>query len=646
MFSRVPRLMRKMANLGRMTNYPSRSILNRYSSESLGCSDKRIKYLGMNGGRIIYEKLLENNVKLTNGFSGGANLPILDAFHSDHHNGRTPIKFITNSNEGNTGYVAEGYAKVSGEPGIILVTSGPGLTNLITPLQDALCDGVPLVAFSGQVPTNAPPEAFQSCNSIELTKPCTKWNYKLNNLEELPTILDYAFHMARSGRPGPVHIDCPKDIQVTTYTKEHIDKYNELEMDGKKYKLNDNGNISFDSVNSLPELDSVQLDNIVKLINKSQRPILCVGQGVNDCPEALKIFVEKTNIPITTTLHALGSFDEMHPLALNMIGMHGHPTPNYMIQKADLILAFGSRFDDRTVGKLASYAPNARDAEKNGTGGVVHVDIRSTEKDRVVKATEFVHSDCARFLREINTKDLEFRIRPDWIKMMKDYKLKYQVLIPTYDNGNLSVQRVISEIDKQVAPYREKCIYSTGVGVHQMVAAQLITWIQPRSMISSGSLGTMGVSLGFAIGAKLADPDKVVISIDGDGSFNMTNTELKTIMDLQLPVKILLLNNNCEMMVEYWQKLFMDGRYISVENNNCDYNKLADAYNIYNLYCDNEKDLTSKMSEFLNYTGPILFHVKIEKTPCLPLVSPGKSIDNMILEDHHYTEIDKSEVPS
>ena len=235
MFSRVPRLMRKMANLGRMTNYPSRSILNRYSSESLGCSDKRIKYLGMNGGRIIYEKLLENNVKLTNGFSGGANLPILDAFHSDHHNGRTPIKFITNSNEGNTGYVAEGYAKVSGEPGIILVTSGPGLTNLITPLQDALCDGVPLVAFSGQVPTNAPPEAFQSCNSIELTKPCTKWNYKLNNLEELPTILDYAFHMARSGRPGPVHIDCPKDIQVTTYTKEHIDKYNELEMDVKKH---------------------------------------------------------------------------------------------------------------------------------------------------------------------------------------------------------------------------------------------------------------------------------------------------------------------------------------------------------------------------------------------------------------------------
>ena len=179
-----------------------------------------------------------------------------------------------------------------------------------------------------------------------------------------------------------------------------------------------------------------------------------------------------------------------------------------------------------------------------------------------------------------------------------------------------------------------------------MVAAQLITWVNPRSMISSGSLGTMGVSLGYAIGAKLADKNKMVISIDGDGSFNMTNTELKTIMDLQIPVKILLLNNNSEMMVEYWQKLFFEGRYISTDNNNCDYNKLADAYDIKNLYCDNEKDLKEKMDEFLEYEGPILFHVKINKTPCLPLVSPGKSIDNMILNDTGYDDIDRSEVPS
>jgi acetolactate synthase-1/2/3 large subunit len=616
---------------------------NRYFSSTL---DRRQKYIGMTGGRIIYEKLLENNVKVANGFSGGANLPILDCFHPFHHNGKTPIEFITNSNEGNTGYVAEGYAKVSGEPGIIMVTSGPGLTNIITPLQDALCDGVPLVAFSGQVAQNAPPDAFQSCDSVDLTRPCTKWNYKLKCIEELPTILDYAFHMARSGRPGPVHIDCPKDIQVTTLTEEHLDNFKKINIDGLDHHLNDEGNLEFNKIHEIPELNDSQLDTIVDLINKSEKPILSVGQGVNDCSKELLEFVEKTNIPITTTLHSLGSFDERHPLALNMIGMHGHPTPNFMIQEADLILAVGSRFDDRTVGKLNSFAINARNSEKKGKGGIVHVDIRPTEKDRVVKVTEFVHSDCKSFLTEMNKKNIITKPRTEWLDSMNNYKKNNQILIPTYADGSLSVQRVIEEMNSQIEPYREKCIFSTGVGVHQMVAAQLITWVNPRSMISSGSLGTMGVSLGYAIGAKLADKNKIVISIDGDGSFNMTNTELKTIMDLQIPVKILLVNNNSEMMVEYWQKLFFEGRYISTDNNNCDYNKLAEAYGIKNLYCDNEKDLKEKMDEFLDYKGPILFHVKINKTPCLPLVSPGKSIDNMILNDTGYDDIDRSEVPS
>lgn len=616
---------------------------SRYFSSTL---DRRQKYIGMTGGRIIYEKLLENNVKVANGFSGGANLPILDCFHPFHHNGKKPIDFITNSNEGNTGYVAEGYAKVSGEPGIIMVTSGPGLTNIITPLQDALCDGVPLVAFSGQIARNAPPEAFQSCDSVDLTRPCTKWNYKLKCIEELPTILDYAFHMARSGRPGPVHIDCPKDIQVSTLTEEHLDSFKKINIDGLDYDLNDEGNLEFNKINEIPELDSSQLDRIIDLINKAEKPILSVGQGVNDCSKELLEFVEKTNIPITTTLHSLGSFDERHPLALNMIGMHGHPTPNFMIQEADLILAVGSRFDDRTVGKLSSFALDARNAEKKGKGGIVHVDIRPTEKDRVVKVSEFVHSDCKTFLTEMNKKDIITKPREEWLDKMNNYKKNNQILIPTFADGSLSVQRVIEEMNTQIKSYREKCIFSTGVGVHQMVAAQLITWVKPRSMVSSGSLGTMGVSLGYAIGAKLADKDKVVISIDGDGSFNMTNTELKTIMDLQIPVKILLLNNNSEMMVEYWQKLFFDGRYISTDNNNCDYNKLADAYDIKNLYCNNEKNLKEKMDEFLEYEGPILFHVEIKKTPCLPLVSPGKSIDNMILNDTGYDDIDRSEVPS
>ena len=590
--------------------------------------DKLDKYDGKTGARIMYEKFLEHNVTLANVIIGGANMAILDMFHPDHHNGTMPIKYIKNTNEMNSGFIAEGYAKVSGEPGLVIVTSGPGVTNLITPLYDAMADGVPLLAISGQVSTKAAPEAFQKINATELTKLCTKWNYKLQTVDEIPSVLDHAFHLATSGRPGPVHIDIPNNIQTEIFTK--ITK--NLPMGNDDYAPNSVGSIGFGEVKEIPALSSSQLDRIVSLINTSQRPILYVGQGANKCAEELLEFVLKTNIPVTTTLHALGVFDERNHLSLKMVGMHGHATANFMMQKADLILAFGSRFDDRTVGHLDTYAPCAREAHISGKGGFVHVDIRPTERNRVIEVTEFVHSDCKSFLTQINHLNLEYHSRTDWINTMNSFKETYPIKIPVLADDALSLHRVILEMNRQIEPYREKCVFTTGVGTHQMVAAQLITWTTPRSIITSGSLGAMGASLGFSMGAKLADPTKTVISIDGDGSFNMTHTELKTIMNLQIPVKILLLNNSSELMAEMWIKLRGHDRLVATDNENCDYNQLADAYGIHNLYCDKESDLESKMKEFLGYTGPVLLHTKVEKAYCFPIVHTGRSLDDMILE--------------
>ncbi|ESO98259.1 hypothetical protein LOTGIDRAFT_114388 [Lottia gigantea] len=583
------------------------------------------KYNGKTGAQIVYQKLVECGVTLACGISGGNILDLIDTFHSDHHQSSPPINFITNSNEANGGFVCEGYAKACGKPAVCVVTSGPGLTNLITPLQDAYCDGVPFIAISGQSRTNAQPEAFQCVDAIALTKPCTKWNHKIGSVREIPMILDYAFHIAQTGRPGPVHIDFPKNFQSEVYSSNDCNvKHNNFE------------DFANDNITALPLLDHGQLNNIVKLINMSECPIVCVGQGAIECQHELVDFITKTNIPVTTTVHAMGVFDERHPLALKMLGMHGHPTPNIMIQKADLILAIGSRFDDRITGAHDMFAPVAKAAQRFGNGGLVHVDIRPGEKNKIVKVNEFVNSDCKTFLRAINRMGLKFKGREKWLKLKFALEKAYPIIVPSYSNGRLSTQKLIVELDKQIDGIREKCLFSTGVGCHQMITAQLIRWTAPRSILTSGSLGTMGVAVGYAIGAKIAHPDKIVIAIDGDGSFNMTNTELKTIMDLQLPVKIIVVNNSSEMMVVYWQKLLYNRRTISTEFANCDYNKLAEAYGIHNLYCDNERDLAGQLRELIQYKGPVLLNVVVEKTPCLPLVLPGKALDDMILYDNDF----------
>lgn len=701
------------------------------------------KYEGQSGAAAVYSKLEEHGVTVVNGFSGGAVLPLLDQFHPGHprHQGKKSIRWITNSNEASAGHIAEGYAKsMPIDPenlpvGVAIATSGPGVTNLITPLQDAICDGVPIVVLCGQAATVAPKDAFQSSPAVDLTTPCTKWSYQIKSAAEIPMVLDYAFYVARNGRPGPVFIDLPKDLQNQIITSELIDSFVDANLNNedpknvaklvKKYRSDGElfqavqlgsatrglafefaktgGELKLKPVvqaessdlyhadhhpsnhiyNTVPSASGKKVikegvlqvggsmtTDLANLIRKAKKPIIIAGQGCNDCPEDLKEFAEKLQIPVTTTLHALGTFDERSELALNMMGMHGHPTPNFMVQEADLIICVGSRFDDRITGRMSDFVPEARVAASEGRGGVIHVDIRLTENAKQIEPTYFVHSTGKNFLQTMNKALEAFERKPmtkAWLERMKELQRDYPVKIPhfpaqkvtiTGEEGKektvmrtrLSAQSVISELNRQLleAGKMDEAIFTTGVGVHQMVAAQLITWTQPRQMLSSGSLGTMGVALGYSIGAKLANGNKIVIAVDGDGSFNMTFTELKTLAEQGIPVKILIVDNDGQMMVEYWQRLFHDNRLLAVRNShNPDYVKLAGAFGIKSVYCDHQDGLEEAMKEFLfaDPDEPVLFHVRVERTPCLPLVAPGQPLQDMILEDVE-VEVEPGAAPS
>ena len=685
------------------------------------------QYQGQSGAAIVYSKLAEHGVSVVNGFSGGAVLPLLDQFHPTHprHEGKPPIRWITNSNESSAGHIAEGYGKSQpfGGPhlpvGVVIATSGPGLTNLITPLQDAICDGVPVVALCGQAATNAPEDAFQSAPAVELTKPCTKWSYQIKSAAEIPMVMDYAFYVARNGRPGPVFVDLPKDLQNQILTPELIQDFCQANLEEPKdenfvhleerqredgsvfqaFRMGTNGkglpfeivkhaeqeyqvqavsdpqddyhadHTPTDTITYRPDSNTVQEGSlqadsaltlkILELMQKARKPIILAGQGCNDAPQELAKLAEALQIPVATTLHGLGCFDERSDLALNMVGMHGHPTPNFMFQEADMIICIGSRFDDRITGRMGDYIPAARQAAEEGRGGIIHVDIRRTENAKQIVPTFFVHSSGKKFLQTLLeglvTRPAGAPMTGAWLERMKELQRDFPIKIPEYatekvtvpdgkdgtktvERTRISAQKVVSEMDRLLleAGRMDDCIFTTGVGVHQMITAQLITWTQPRQMLSSGSLGTMGVALGYAIGAKLANKGKIVIGVDGDGSFNMTFTELKTLAEQGIPVKMMVIDNDGQMMVEYWQRLFHDNRLLAVRNSaNPDYVTLAKAFGIKSVYCDAAEDLEDAMKDFLfnDPDQPVLFHVRVERTPCLPLVAPGQPLDDMILED-------------
>ncbi|KAI9574216.1 thiamine diphosphate-binding protein [Boletus coccyginus] len=573
-------------------------------------------FVGMSGGQIFHEMMLRHGIKHIFGYPGGAILPVFDAIYNSEY-----FDFILPRHEQGAGHMAEGYARVSGKPGVVLVTSGPGATNVVTPMQDALSDGVPLVVFCGQVATSAiGSDAFQEADVIGISRSCTKWNVMVKDIAELPRRVNEAFKIATSGRPGPVLVDLPKDVTAG------------ILRTPLPYKATTPGSHTLPS-NPLQSItsptDIVLIQQAASLINQAQRPIIYAGNGVLSSPMGPKLLAqlaEQGNIPVTTTLQGLGAFDETNEKSLHMLGMHGSAYANLAMQNADLIIALGARFDDRVTGKVDTFAPAARAAAAQGRGGIIHFEIQPKNINKVVDASIAVLGDVVSNL-SVLVPLIRSTPRNEWFANIKGWKEKYPF---TYaktagPDARIKPQEVIEELDKQTAHRKEDVIVSTGVGQHQMWAAQHYRWKTPRSMVTSGGLGTMGFGLPAAIGAKVAAPNKTVVDIDGDASFSMTAMELATASQYNIGVKVLILNNEFQGMVVQWQDLFYDARYSHTRMTNPNFVLLAKSMGVHAIRCSNVDELPAKMKEFLEYDGskPVLMECVVETNEHVyPMVRP------------------------
>ena len=593
----------------------------------------------ISGSKIIHRFLVNRGIKCVSGYSGGAVLPLLNEFTQCNK-----IKFIKNSNEQCSGHFAQGISKSSSTPGVIVTTSGPGITNCITPLYDSYADGIPLIVISAQVDYKfIGTDAFQEAPAIEVTKPFVKYSKLVSTIEELEYILKYSYDMALRPRCGPVHLDIPKNVLLDT-----------IEDDDKRNIIYDQPyiNNSFESVSNIAGKN--EYNDLVNRINRSKRPIFCFGKGaINASDNANKLCMDN-NIPCVTTLHGMGVVNEKYKYSLGMVGMHGSAAANIAIQEADLIIGVGNRFDDRTIGNIGKYATNTR-TSKNGLG-IVHID---SSYDQIAKVSKiFINEDIDLLsICSDSNKIINYLVRnicktknkyDEWTNKITNLKNQYK--FEYLKTKQIKVQDVIKNIDDTIESLnidRGNIFFTTGVGNHQMFTSQFITWTHPGKMITSGSAGTMGVGVPFALGVKTANPNSYVLCIDGDGSFNMTATELLTVSENNIPVKILIMNDSRQQMVYVWQKLFFDENYIATENKNPSYIQLAKAYGIKAYKCDNHKDLAKINKEMMLYNdGPVIVEYVVEPDMCLPLVSPGKGLDDMILYNETFGNLDKKNVPS
>ena len=585
--------------------------------------------------RNIFDYLIKKKIKYVFGYSGGAILPLLNELNND----TTKLKFIKNSTEQCSGYVAEGYSKSlnKSQPGVIISTSGPGVTNLITPLQDAYNDGIPLIAITGQVPTEAiGTDAFQECNAIGLTSRCTKWNKQLNETDDIFLVLDLAYDISMSGRKGPVHIDIPKNImniKTKNSIQEHFDHLDNIKIVNK----------------SNPHNLMNKLDSMITKINNSKKPIVIAGQGCNHLSNEFHNFITKLQMPVTTTLHGVGCYNEYNKLSLEWLGMHGNPAANYAVQEADLIIAIGTRFDDRTTGNIRRYGLNAINNQ-----GIIHIDSSISQITKVRKLFEKYYDNVNDFYTPINTdsryilnelnKNLINPVNIKWLKKIKYLKNTYNYNYnecPTALKGPDVIKSLNNCLDNH--DVKKDTLITTGVGNHQMWTAQYIKWKYPNKLITSGSLGTMGVGVPFAIGCKLANPKANVICIDGDSSFNMTSNELQTILENKIPIKIIILNDSRQQMVYIWQKIFHNNNIIGTENINPNYELLAKSYGLDTITCNDKSSVDSCIQKILLNKRAILGIFNIEPEMCFPLVAPGKALDEMIMNNDDINKIDNKQ---
>ncbi|KAA1469270.1 acetolactate synthase [Dentipellis sp. KUC8613] len=592
-------------------------------------------FVGMSGGQIFHEMMLRHGVQHIFGYPGGAILPVFDAIYNSQH-----FDFILPRHEQGAGHMAEGYARVSGRPGVILVTSGPGATNVVTPMQDALSDGVPLVVFCGQVATSAiGSDAFQEADIVGISRSCTKWNVMVKDIAELPRRINEAFKIATSGRPGPVLVDLPKDVTAGVLRTPLPFK---ATTPGSNLGLPSN---PLSSVTPQPDGSTTDIDLLRRaadLINQAERPVIYAGHGVLGSelgPKFLAQLAHEGNIPVTTTLQGLGAFDELDDKSLHMLGMHGSAYANLAMQEADVIIALGARFDDRVTGKVDTFAPAARAAAAQGRGGIIHFEVQPKNINKVVDASIPILGDVTANLSAMLPM-IKAAPREPWFKDIKEWKSKYPfVYAKSQPGGKMKPQEVIEELERQTAADKENVIISTGVGQHQMWAAQFLRWRHPRSMITSGGLGTMGFGLPAAVGAKVAAPNKTVIDIDGDASFSMTAMELATASQFNIGVKVMVLNNEFQGMVLQWQDLFYDSRYAHTRMTNPDFVLLAKAMGVHAIRVHSLEELPAKMKEFLEYDGsrPVLMECLVESAEHVwPMVPAGKALHEQLMHPEFY----------
>ncbi|HXS58558.1 MAG TPA: biosynthetic-type acetolactate synthase large subunit [Hanamia sp.] len=557
------------------------------------------------GSVALLEILLAEKVKTIFGYPGGAIMPIYDALY-DY---RDKLEHILVRHEQGSIHAAQGFARTSGEVGIVFATSGPGATNLVTGLADAMIDSTPLVCITGQVFAHLlGTDAFQETDVVNITTPVTKWNYQITDATEIPSVLAKAFYIARSGRPGPVLIDITKNAQIQKFDFEGYVPCNHIR-----------------SYRPKPIVRPEYLEAAAKLINEAKKPFVIFGQGVilGEAEKEFKAFIEKSGIPAAWTILGLSALSTDHPLNVGMLGMHGNYGPNVLTNECDVLIAVGMRFDDRVTGRLDKYAKQAK---------IIHLDIDPSEIDKNVKSTVPVWGDCKETLPML-TKLVDKKTHPEWLARFEDLKQKEtetcfnKDLRPTSDT--LSMGEVINLLNELTDG---NAVIVSDVGQHQMVACRYAKFNQTRSNVTSGGLGTMGFGLPAAIGAKFGAPDRDVVAIIGDGGFQMTLQELGTIMQNDVNVKIIILNNEFLGMVRQWQELFNERRYSFTDIQSPDFVALAASYRIAGQRVSERDKLKDSLKQMLEHKGAYLLEVMVGKEHnVFPMVPQGCSVSEIRL---------------
>lgn len=553
----------------------------------------------LKGSEIICESLLREGVEVLFGHPGGAILPFYDALWA-----YPQLRHVLVRHEQSAAHAADGYARVTGKPGVCVATSGPGATNLITGIMGAKADSIPMVAITGQVARAAMgTEAFQECDICSIASVCTKRTYLVLSAADLARTVQDAFRVAQEGRPGPVLIDVPRDVQLEEVEFEQPQSY-----------------VAPDSADLSPEL----LDNVNKaatLINEAERPVIIAGHGIvhSGAYEELRQLAEATGIPVINTLLGLSGFPRNHPQSLGMLGMHGMYWCNMVVDQADVIIGLGMRFDDRVTGRVSGFAPHAR---------IIHLDIEESQVGRIVPAEVPLVGDARPILQAL-VPLVEWAERPEWMASIGYLKSEHPSLaIP--QSESLLAQQVLAQMNEAIQE-DDDAIVVTGVGQHQMWAAQYLFLNQPNSFVTSGGLGVMGFEVPAALGAQLGRPGATVWSVAGDGGFQMTLQELVTAVQEKLPIKIALFNNGYLGMVRQWQEMFFDGHIKEVPMPGPDYVKLANAYDIPALRVEHQEDVADALRQAKEYDGPFLIEFVVEQeTNVFPMVPPGGSLADTI----------------